>query len=205
MCVKMQVRLFDGKSPTNKKNTSSVWYDDGSASDTAVTTSITEDHRKSPVRPPRRRCRHSTGVNLLGPAKRSHSLTTGLTSTSAEIKSILKKPASLTTDDLSPVRSRIPISPSIDTGITTAVECSGSQKKTKKQVQFDIVPVEVKKSIENSPPETVAAEECYVDNTSLIFKTESCHHQQRQNHPLISNGESIHLRFLSYTYFIYVS
>lgn len=203
LCVNIQVRLFDGKSPTNIKNTSSIWYDDGSASDTAVTTSITEDHRQSPVRPPRRRCRPSTGVGLLGPAKRSHSLTTGLTSTSAEIKSILKKPASLTTDDLSPVRSWIPISPTTDTDITTAVQCSGSQKKTKKQVQFDIVSVAIEKSIENSPSETVAAKEAHIENTPLILKTESCHHQKRQNLSLISNGKFIHAFLMEYSFICY--
>lgn len=199
---KMQVRLFDGKSSTNIKNITSVWYDDGSASDTAVTSSIIEDHRQSPVRPPRRRCRPSTGVSLLGPAKRSHSLTTGLTSTSAEIKSILKKPASLTTDDLSPVRSRIPISPSINTGITTAIQCSGSQKKTKKQVQFDIVSVAIEKSIENSSSETVTAEEAFIENTPLMLETESCPHQQRLNCPLTSNSEFIHASLVEY-YFIW--
>lgn len=190
----MQVRLFDGKSPTNIKNASSIWYDDGSTSDTVVTTSIIEDHRQSPVRPPRRRCKPSTSTGLLGPAKRSHSLTTGLTSTSAEIKSILKKPASLTTDDLSPIRSRVSISPSTDTGISTTVQCNGSQKKTKKQVQFDIVSVAVEKSTENIPLDTMAAEEAqFIENTPLKPKTDSCHHQQRQNRSLISNGEFIHV------------
>jgi len=68
-----------------------------------------------------------------------------MTTISAEIKSILKKPASLTTDDLSPVRSRIPVTASSVT-VVGASPCSGLQKKTKKQVQFDIVSVAVEKS-----------------------------------------------------------
>ncbi|CAH1716989.1 unnamed protein product [Aphis gossypii] len=71
-----------------------------------------------------------------------------MTTISAEIKSILKKPASLTTDDLSPVRSRTPVTASSVT-VVGANPCSGLQKKTKKQVQFDIVPVAVEKTNED--------------------------------------------------------
>lgn len=138
--------MSDGKSPVNNKSASSVWYDDGSTSDAATI----EAENQSPVRPPRRRCKPlvttTAGGSPSGLAKRSHSLTTGAMPfvTAAEIKSILKKPVSLTTDDLSPVRStRTPIALSTASAVTTAGgTCNGTaQKKTKKQVQFDIVSV----------------------------------------------------------------
>lgn len=147
------MRLFDGKTAVNHKNSlsSSVWYDDGSAEDTTstakatttATVTVTAAHQdQSPVRPPRRRCKPlvtSGSVSSMGTAKRSHSLTTSTTPIMAEIKSILKKPTSLTTDDLSPVRVRSPDVANTAPSIT--VPSSGSQKKTKKQVQFDIVTV----------------------------------------------------------------
>lgn len=175
-----QVRLFDGKSSAGHKNASSVWYDDGSASDVAATTVATTGTDQSPVRPPRRRCKPTVGVNLSGPAKRSHSLTTcGMTTVSAEIKSILKKPASLTTDDLSPVRSRTPIAAS-STVVAGVSPCNGSQKKTKKQVQFDIVSVAVEKPTETShrsETAVLAVTENLVENTPSTASL----YQRRQN------------------------
>jgi len=73
-----------------------------------------------------------------------------MTTVSAEIKSILKKPASLTTDDLSPVRSRTPVTAtSVEVVGASSPRCGGPQKKTKKQVQFDIVSVSVEKPNED--------------------------------------------------------
>lgn len=166
--VYTQVRLFDGKNPAAAKNvaaSSSVWYDDGSASDavipaadavaaatqatttaqaavavqSTVTTATATD--QSPVRPPRRRCGRSAAFATSGSAKRSQSLTAG---TTPAVKSILKKPASLTTDDLSPVRSRTTVfAPAVASALAASnvptPNHDGSQKKTKKQVQFDIV------------------------------------------------------------------
>lgn len=181
-----QVRLFDGKNPAAAKNvaaSSSVWYDDGSASDavvpaavavtttaqamataqTAVQTTVQANVQtavqatattaaahadQSPVRPPRRRCGRSAAFAASGPAKRSQSLTAG---TAPAVKSILKKPASLTTDDLSPIRSwttttTTAFAPAVVASAPVASDVpapnrdgSRQQKKTKKQVQFDIV------------------------------------------------------------------
>lgn len=153
MIVYIQVRLFDGKTTVNPKSSSSssssVWYDDGSVADaaaiaTATVTIAAAPQDQSPVRPPRRRCKPPAACDVgptTGPAKRSHSLTASTTPVLAEIKSILKKPASLTTDDLSPVRVRSP--DAATTASSAGVPCGGSQKKTKKQVQFDIVSVPV--------------------------------------------------------------
>ncbi|XP_022163886.1 uncharacterized protein LOC111029242 [Myzus persicae] len=195
------VRLFDGpKSPASHKNASSVWYDDGSASDVATTVAPGTD--QSPVRPPRRRCKPTTGVDLsTGPAKRSHSLTTcGMTTMSAEIKSILKKPTSLTTDDLSPVRSRTPVT-ATSAEVVGASPCSGPQKKTKKQVQFDIVSVVLEKPREDdghhSETATSVVTENSVEHTALPTPapptpTAAHHPQHRQDqNPLCSGPEAI--------------
>ncbi|XP_025197586.1 uncharacterized protein LOC112596271 [Melanaphis sacchari] len=182
------VRLFNGnKSPATHENASSVWYDDGSSTDVAATVAVETD--QSPVRPPRRRCKPTTGFHLsTGPAKRSHSLTTcGTTTVSAEIKSILKKPASLTTDDLSPVRSRTPVSASsvIVNGVSP---CNGLQRKMKKQVQFDIVSVTVEKSSKDdgrhSKTAALPGTENRVEHTPLTTPTpptiSSTHHLQHR-------------------------
>lgn len=128
-----------------------MWYDDSSASDTTATIDAVVQSQ-SPMRPPRRRCNRLALIEgAQGPAKRSHSLTTGTTPGASEIKSILKKPVSLTTDDLSPVRSRKTVAVAVAipdfTRLNTVAPCltSGSRKKTKKQVQFDIVSVMPKK------------------------------------------------------------
>ncbi|XP_050428812.1 uncharacterized protein LOC126838447 [Adelges cooleyi] len=161
------VRLFDGKSPSSDKRgtTSSVWYDDGSTEDNiqldddkprldVKTKTVTSEtlQNQSPVRPPRRRCK-PTGRGQYGSAKRSHSLTAGITP-SSEIKSILKKPASLTTDDLSPVRTTKTLA--VPTAKDAVLYSSTSQKKTKKQVQFDI---EAPSTVEESANETDVREE----------------------------------------------
>jgi len=131
--------LFDDKSPVDvhKCALSSVWYDDGSASDAASAAAAANEHQ-SPVRPPRRRCKPLTGPSA-ATAKRSHSLTAGVAPVVAEIRSILKKPASLTTDDLSPVRSRTPVATEAAAAVARPASAGGPQKKTKKQVQFVIV------------------------------------------------------------------
>lgn len=143
-----QVRLFDGKNSvvSTKSAASSTWYDDGSASDSVATIDAAVKSL-SPTRPPRRRRnKFEVIVGTQGLTKRSHSLTAGTTPAASEIKSILKKPAYLTTDDLSPVRSWVPVTV-VDTvpdsnSLSTVASylTSGSQKKAKKQVQFDIVP-----------------------------------------------------------------
>lgn len=198
--LRFQVRLFDGKNPVNNKSpatsSSSVWYDDGSTSDTAPSlANTTPEVDQSPVRPPRRRCSKpvatfvasSAGVGVhSGPAKRSHSLTAGVTSTSAEIKSILKKPASLTTDDLSPVRSRAAIAPSPASPLGAAASAgsgdlrNGPQKKAKKQVQFDIGSVAAEKPKDEPPvAEQVVPEKNHVSPTAS-----PTHHRPKQHQRL---------------------
>lgn len=207
-----QVRLFDGKNPAAAKNaaaSSSVWYDDGSASDAVVpapvavttatqatstgqaattvqaaaavqatTTSVqatTAATDQSPVRPPRRRCGRSAAFAASGPAKRSQSLTAG---TTPAVKSILKKPASLTTDDLSPVRSRATaFSPAVASALAASnvptPNHDGSQKKTKKQVQFDIVTTAVR-------TEKPDSDSCPADDIRTATDTDSA--EQRPRH-----------------------
>lgn len=187
MFNRIQVRLFDGKNVTNNnKSPTSVWYDDGSAADAAPVTAA-ED--QSPVRPPRRRCKPVI-VPAIGTPKRSHSLTAGITPISAEIKSILKKPASLTTDDLSPVRARSPVSPYAEsTAAAAAAACNGlQQKKAKKQVQFDIVSTAAEEpATVDRPPEinVVKAEmpRSGVENTSSSSAIASHRPQDRRSSP----------------------
>lgn len=178
-----------------------MWYDDGSATDalpTTITTTTnsnnsTNTQDQSPVRPPRRRCKPVSGAGASGPAKRSHSLTTGMTPVLAEIKSILKKPASMTTDDLSPVRSRAPVT------VPSAPTCNGTQKKTKKQVQFDIVSIGTDKKSNDVPPEPVPVPEIRIEvplSTSPVSTTTSLH-QQQQDHRKDSTGKFISIEIVS--------
>jgi len=116
-----------------------------------------------------------------------------MTTISAEIKSILKKPASLTTDDLSPVRPRTPVTASTVV-VVGASPCNGLQKKTKKQVQFDIVSVAVEKSSEDDSrhSETAAlmVNENRVEHTPPTTPTPStpstAHRLQKDQNPLCS-------------------
>jgi len=120
-----------------------------------------------------------------------------MTTMSAEIKSILKKPSSLTTDDLSPVRSRTPVT-ATPVEVIGANPCNGPQKKTKKQVQFDIVSVAVEKPNENdghhSETTTSVVTENRVDHTSPLTPspptpTTAYHLQRGQDKNSLSSGK----------------
>lgn len=145
---------------------------------TTTTTALAPaTENQSPVRPPRRRCKPASDVcgQPLGPTKRSQSLTIGITTVSAEIKSILKKPSSLTTDDLSPIRARPPITPS-----ASSTPCGGSQKKTKKQVQFDIVSVAAEKpGVDEPPAEIETRTENQDEKPTSVSPLELASHQQQ--------------------------
>jgi len=127
-----------------------------------------------------------------------------MTTVSAEIKSILKKPASMTTDDLSPIRSRTPITATSAEVVGTG-PCSGPQKKTKKQVQFDIVSVAVEKPIEKdghhsetaAPSSTENRVEHTPPSTSVPQTLSPAHRLQQDENPLDSGKFSKPLNVLT--------
>jgi len=103
----------------------------------------------------------------------------------------------MTTDDLSPVRSRTPVT-ATSVEVVGLSQCSGPQKKTKKQVQFDIVSVAVEKPTEDdghhleTAPSSVT--ENRVENTppsTPVSPTPSpAHHlQHRQDQSPLCGGK----------------
>lgn len=99
----------------------------------------------------------------------------------------------MTTDDLSPIRSRTPVT-ATSAEVVGASPCSGPQKKTKKQVQFDIVSVAVEKPIEedvhHSETTASAVTENRVEHTPPLTPVPPTlspeHHLQQDENPLCS-------------------